>query len=183
MHRPYRKPLVIMTPKSLLRHKLAVSNIKDFTKGSCFHRVLLDDAENDSSKIKLQKDSKIKRVVLCSGKIYYDLWDARQEKIITEIYLLRIEQLYPFPSIATLKELKRFKNAEIVWCQEEPKNQGAWTFIEPNIEEALIELKARTKRPIFAGRRPSASPATGFFDQHKTEQSNLIDQALTLEDK
>ena len=183
MHRPYRKPLVIMTPKSLLRHKLAVSNIKDFTKGSCFHRVLLDDAENDSSKIKLQKDSKIKRVVLCSGKIYYDLWDARQEKNITEIYLLRIEQLYPFPSIATLKELKRFKNAEIVWCQEEPKNQGAWTFIEPNIEEALIQIKARAKRPIFVGRCPSASPATGFFNQHKTEQSNLIDQALTLEDK
>jgi len=183
MHRPYRKPLVIMTPKSLLRHKLAVSNIKDFTKGSCFHRVLLDDAENDSSKIKLQKDSKIKRVVLCSGKIYYDLWDARQEKNITEIYLLRIEQLYPFPSIATLKELKRFKNAEIVWCQEEPKNQGAWTFIEPNIEEALIQIKARAKRPIFVGRCPSASPATGFLNQHKTEQSNLIDQALTLEDK
>ena len=183
MHRPYRKPLVIMTPKSLLRHKLAVSNIKDFTKGSCFHRVLLDGAENDSTKMKLQKDSKIKRVVLCSGKIYYDLWDARQEKNITEIYLLRIEQLYPFPSIATLKELKRFKNAEIVWCQEEPKNQGAWTFIEPNIEEALIQIKARAKRPIFVGRCPSASPATGFLNQHKTEQSNLIDQALTLEDK
>jgi len=181
MHRSFRKPLILVTPKSLLRHKLAVSKAEDFTSGSSFHRVLWDDAEQGSSDTKLVSDKKIKRLVMCSGKVYYDLLEERDNRGIKDIYLMRVEQFYPFPAISLVKELERFKQAEIIWCQEEPKNQGAWTFIEPNIEWVLDRIDAKHKRPIYVGRATSASPATGLASQHKAQQAALVNDALTIE--
>ncbi|ATI42847.1 2-oxoglutarate dehydrogenase E1 component [Pacificitalea manganoxidans] len=181
LHRSYRKPLVLMTPKSLLRHKLAVSKAEDFTEGSSFHRVLWDDAEKGLSDTTLAADDKIKRVVMCSGKVYYDLLEERDARGIDDVYLLRIEQFYPFPAISLVKELERFPQAEMVWCQEEPKNQGAWTFIEPNIEWVLSRIDAQHKRPVYVGRAASASPATGLASQHKAQQEALVNEALTIE--
>ena len=183
LHRSFRKPLVLMTPKSLLRHKLCVSSRKDFVDGSSFHRVLWDDAELGISQTKLVPDEKIRRVVMCSGKVYYDLLEARDERGIDDVYLLRIEQFYPFPAISLVKELERFKDAEMVWCQEEPKNQGAWNYIEPSIEWVLSRIGARHGRPHYAGRPASASPATGLASQHKAQQAALIDEALSIEGK
>jgi len=183
LHRSFRKPLVLMTPKSLLRHKLAISNAEDFTTGSSFHRVLWDDAQKGNSDTKLVEDDKIKRVVMCSGKVYYDLLEERDARGIDDIYLLRVEQFYPFPAISMVKELERFKGADMVWCQEEPKNQGAWTFIEPNIEWVLSRIKAKHSRPRYVGRATSASPATGLASTHKAQQQALVDEALTIEGK
>ncbi len=183
LHRTYRKPLILMTPKSLLRHKLAVSKTDEFTTGSSFHRVLWDDAQHGNSDTKLVADSKIKRVVLCSGKVYFDLLEERDKRGIDDIYLMRIEQFYPFPAISMVNEMKRFKNADVVWCQEEPKNQGAWSFIEPNIEWVQTRIKAKHTRPVYAGRPASASPATGLAAQHKAQQEALVDAALTIEGK
>jgi 2-oxoglutarate dehydrogenase E1 component len=181
LHRSYRKPLVLMTPKSLLRHKLAISDVEDFTNGSSFHRVLWDDAEKGHSDTKLVEDKKIRRVVLCSGKVYYDLLEERDARGIDDIYLLRVEQFYPFPALSLVKELERFPNADIVWCQEEPKNQGGWTFMEPNIEWVLTRIGAKVTRPTYAGRPASASPATGLASQHKAQQQALVNEALTKE--
>jgi 2-oxoglutarate dehydrogenase E1 component len=183
LHRTYRKPLVIMTPKSLLRHKLCVSNIEDFTKGSSFHRVLYDDAEIGHSETELVKDDKIKRVVLCSGKVYFDLLEERDARGIDDIYLMRVEQLYPIANIALREELARFKNAEFVWCQEEPQNQGAWLYFGPHIERILTEVGAKKSRPGYAGRPPAAAPATGQASKHKKQQAALVNEALTLEGK
>ncbi|MGJ8585334.1 MAG: 2-oxoglutarate dehydrogenase E1 component [Marinosulfonomonas sp.] len=180
MHRSYRKPLILMTPKSLLRHKMAVSNTEDFTTGSSFHRILWDDAEKGHSETELVADKDIKRVVMCSGKVYYDLLAERDARGIDDIYLLRIEQFYPFPAMSLVKEMERFKSAEIVWCQEEPKNQGAWSFIEPNIEWVQTRIKAKHKRPVYVGRSAAASPATGLASQHKAQQTALVDEALTI---
>ena len=126
-----------MTPKSLLRHKLAVSRAEEFTDGSSFHRVLWDDAQYGNSDTELKPDDKIARVVLCSGKVYFDLLEERDARGLDDVYLLRVEQFYPFPALSLVKELERFPNADFVWCQEEPKNQGAWFFMEPNIEWVL----------------------------------------------
>ncbi|KIN79285.1 2-oxoglutarate dehydrogenase E1 component [Sulfitobacter mediterraneus] len=183
LHRSYRKPLMLMTPKSLLRHKLAVSRAEEFTTGSSFHRVLWDDAQQGNSDTKLVADNKIKRVVMCSGKVYFDLLEERDARGIDDVYLLRFEQFYPFPAQSAVKELERFKQAEMVWCQEEPKNQGAWTFIEPNIEWVLGRIKAKHTRPIYAGRATAASPATGLASQHKAQQAALVDEALTVKGK
>ncbi|MGB7271030.1 MAG: 2-oxoglutarate dehydrogenase E1 component, partial [Albidovulum sp.] len=181
LHRSFRKPLVLMTPKSLLRHPMCISDAADFTTGSTFHRVLWDDAQKGHSETKLVADKKIKRVVMCSGKVYYDLLAERDARGIDDIYLLRLEQFYPFPAQAVTKELGRFKGAEVIWCQEEPKNQGAWTFVEPNIEWVLGRNKASQPRPRFVGRHASASPATGLASRHKFEQEALVNEALTLE--
>ncbi|MFK7876305.1 MAG: 2-oxoglutarate dehydrogenase E1 component [Paracoccaceae bacterium] len=180
IHRDFRKPLILMTPKSLLRHKLAVSKASDFTTGSSFHRVLWDDAQLGSSSTELVADDKIKRVVMCSGKVYYDLLEERDARGIDDIYILRYEQYYPFPAQSSVHELERFKNAEMIWCQEEPKNQGAWTFMEPNLEWVLKRINAKHDRPVYVGRATSASPATGLASQHKAQQAALIDDALTL---
>ncbi|ASM71220.1 MULTISPECIES: 2-oxoglutarate dehydrogenase E1 component [Roseobacteraceae] len=180
IHRDFRKPLILMTPKSLLRHKLAVSKADEFTTGSSFHRVLWDDAQHGNSETTMADDDKIKRVVMCSGKVYYDLLEERDARGIDDIYLLRFEQFYPFPAQSAVKELERFKNAEMIWCQEEPKNQGAWTFIEPNIEWVLSRIKAKHLRPEYVGRATSASPATGLASQHKAQQAALVDEALTI---
>ena len=183
LHRTYRKPLVLMTPKSLLRHKSAISSKSEFIEGSSFHRVLWDDAQKGTSKIKLVSDSKIKQVVLCSGKVYYDLLEKRDKLNLKNTYILRIEQIYPVPIQALTKELSRFKNAALIWCQEEPKNQGAWSFMEPNIEQILNTLSIKAKRAKYVGRPASASPATGLASQHKEQQDKLIFEALNLEGK
>ena len=183
LHRTYRKPLVLMTPKSLLRHKSAISSKSEFIEGSSFHRVLWDDAQKGTSKIKLVSDSKIKQVVLCSGKVYYDLLEKRDKLNLKNTYILRIEQIYPVPIQALTKELSRFKNAALIWCQEEPKNQGAWSFMEPNIEQILNNLSIKAKRAKYVGRPASASPATGLASQHKEQQDKLVFEALNLEGK
>ena len=181
IHRTFRKPLILMTPKSLLRHKLAVSTASDFTEGSSFHRCLWDDAQQGNSDTELKPDDKIKQVVICSGKVYFDLLEERDTRGIDDVYLLRLEQFYPFPALSLTKELERFKGAKIVWCQEEPKNQGAWTFIEPNLEWVLTRIKSDHTRPRYAGRQASASPATGLASIHKSQQAALVNDALTIE--
>ena len=180
LHRSFRKPLILLTPKSLLRHKLCVSDKSNFIDGSSFHRVLWDDAESGLSETTLVPDKKIKRVVMCSGKVYFDLLEERDKRDINDIYLLRFEQFYPFPAISAVKELERFKSAEMVWCQEEPKNQGSWTFMEPNLEWVLTRIKAKFKRPKYVGRAASASPATGLASTHKNQQEVLVNEALSF---
>ncbi|MCA1749459.1 MAG: 2-oxoglutarate dehydrogenase E1 component, partial [Sphingomonadales bacterium] len=176
MHRPFRKPLVIMTPKSLLRHKMAVSGIEDFLGESHFMRIKSDPAEPG--------DADIKRLVLCSGKVAYDLIEARSDKEAKRTSIVRIEQLYPFPAEPLVVRLKRMKNLEtVVWCQEEPKNQGAWMFARHYIDECLDEAGLGPDRVEYAGREPSASPATGLASRHKEQQERLIAQALGHEGK
>jgi len=178
--RKFRKPLINMSPKSLLRHKLCVSTFEEMGPGSEFHRLLWDDAEYNPSvtQIKLAADSKIKRVIICSGKVYYDLFEEREKNGRNDIYLLRLEQFYPYPDDAMQQELKRFKNAEMVWCQEEPKNMGAWTFVDPFIEESLIAIKAKHTRLRYVGRPAAASTATGISTKHKAEQQAIFDDAF-----
>ena len=173
IHREFRKPLIVMTPKSLLRHKLCVSDLYEFAHGDSFHRLLWDRGDVDA-------DEKIKRVVLCSGKVYYDLFEEREKRGIRNVYLLRVEQLYPFPEQAVQKELSRFPKADVFWCQEEPKNMGAWTFVDSRIEEALVEIGHKSKRPRYVGRKEMAAPAPGTMKLHIKQQSDLVDEALTL---
>ena len=180
LHRDFRKPLVLMTPKSLLRHKLAVSNLEELGDGSSFHRVLWDDAQQGHSDAELVPDESIKRVVVTSGKVYFDLLAERDARGIDDIYLLRIEQYYPFPFQSMIKELGRFKNAEMVWCQEEPRNQGAWSFVEPNVEWVLGKTSARARRLRYVGRHAAAAPATGNLSDHNAQQKQIVDEALSL---
>ncbi len=179
LHRNFRKPLFLMTPKSLLRHKSCVSVIEDFRPGASFHRVLEDDAPTGLvGTVKLAKDEEIKRVILCSGKVYYDLFAAREAKKISSIYLIRIEQLYPFPLKTMARLLARFPQAEIIWCQEEPQNMGAWSFVVPHIEAALAQAGRRDARPSYVGRPEAAAPATGFATLHKKELQTFLEQAI-----
>ncbi len=179
LKRDFRKPLILMTPKSLLRHKRAVSTLAEFGGESSFHRLLWDDAEmNKDGPIKLQKDSKIRRVVMCSGKVYYDLLEERESRGIDDIYLLRVEQLYPFPAKALINELSRFRNAEMVWCQEEPKNMGGWSFIDPYLEWVLAHIDAKYQRVRYTGRPAAASPATGLMSKHKAQLEAFLEDAL-----
>jgi 2-oxoglutarate dehydrogenase E1 component len=173
LHRNFRKPLIIMTPKSLLRHKLCVAKLADMGPGTNFHRVLHEDAP-------LCDDREVKRVVICSGKVYYDLFEEREKRGIKDIALLRMEQLYPFPSKALSAELIERPQAEVVWCQEEPKNMGAWSFVQPEIEHLFADIKHRQSRLPYAGRPAAASPATGLLRRHNREQAQLLDEALTL---
>lgn len=181
LHRKFRKPLILMTPKSLLRHKRVVSTLDDLEQGSRFHHVLWDDAYRlPNQKITLKKDKDIQRVILCSGKVYYDLYAAREAAEIDDVVLIRLEQLYPYPARSVMEVLERFSNAtDIVWCQEEPKNMGAWTFIEPNIEWALDRVEHKQTRVRYAGRSALAATATGLMSQHIKEQKNLVNEALT----
>jgi 2-oxoglutarate dehydrogenase E1 component len=179
MHRNFRKPLVLMTPKSLLRHKRVISHLDMFGPDSTFHRVLWDDAQLlKDQKIKLVADDKIKRVVMCSGKVYYDLYDARENEGLNDVYLMRLEQLYPFPARALVDELGRFPQAEMVWCQEEPKNMGGWSFVEPNIEAVLDSIDAKHKRPVYTGRPESAATATGLMKNHMAQLKAFTHEAL-----
>ena len=179
LKRDFRKPLILMTPKSLLRHKRAVSTLAELSAESSFHRLLWDDAQFlPDQPIKLVKDSKIRRVVLCSGKVYYDLYEEREKRGINDIYLLRVEQLYPFPAKALITELSRFRGAEMVWCQEEPKNMGAWSFIDPYLEWVLAHIDAKHQRVRYTGRPAAASPATGLMSKHLEQLQAFLDDAL-----
>ncbi len=177
MHRDFRKPLIIMTPKSLLRHKNCVSNLNDFDKQNSFHRFLWDHAIDPKSKgfIKLKKPKKIRKVVLCSGKIYFDLLEAREKLKADDILFFRIEQLYPFPAKSLAKELKVYaKNAQFYWCQEEPQNMGAWFSVRDYIQWTLDNIKANNKVISYIGRSPDASPATGYAKRHISQQQEII---------
>lgn len=181
IHRNFRKPLILMTPKSLLRHKRCVSKLSEMAEGTSFHRVLHDDAQTyPGSTVAIQPDDKIRRVVLCSGKVYYDLLEEREKRGTDDVYLMRVEQFYPFPARSLVNELGRFLKADVVWAQEEPKNMGAWTFMEPNIEWVLDRIGARTKRARYVGRHASASPAAGQMSRHQAELKALLDEALTV---
>ncbi len=173
MRRSFRKPLIVMTPKSLLRHKECVSTLADFGPGSSFRRIL---AETDQ----LADPAKVRRVVLCSGKVYFDLVAERRKRKIDDIAILRIEQLYPFPFSRLGVRLSHYPNAEVVWCQEEPENMGAWHFIDRRIERALSGANVKAKRPVYIGRAEAASPATGSARTHLKEQADLVDRALTV---
>ncbi len=179
LKRDFRKPLILMTPKSLLRHKRAVSTLDEMASGSTFHRLLWDDAQlHAGEKIKLVADADIRRVILCAGKVYFDLYEEREKRGIDDIYLLRIEQLYPFPTKALVQELSRFKEAEIVWCQEEPRNMGAWFFVDTFIVWVLNQIGAKHRRARYAGRPASAATATGLMPKHLAQLKNLVDDAL-----
>jgi 2-oxoglutarate dehydrogenase E1 component len=179
LKREIRKPLILMTPKSLLRHKRAVSRLEEMGAGTTFHRVLLDDAQlMAGEKIKLVADDKIRRVVLCSGKVYYDLYEEREKRGIDDIYLLRVEQLFPFPTKALVADLSRFKQAEIVWCQEEPRNMGAWFFVDVFLEWVLNQIGAKHRQVRYAGRVASAAPAAGVMSKHLAQLRDLLEEAL-----
>lgn len=175
MKRDFRKPLIVMSPKSLLRHKLAVSKTEDFIGQTTFHRILWDGARDA-----LAKPADIKRVIICSGKVYYDLFEEREKRGIKDVMILRLEQLYPFPSQALLEELSYYPNADVVWCQEEPKNQGAWFFVRDYIEDVLAKAKLKTQRVVYAGREAASAPATGYAKRHALEQARLVDEALKV---
>ncbi|HVU20229.1 MAG TPA: 2-oxoglutarate dehydrogenase E1 component [Rhizomicrobium sp.] len=181
IHRPFRKPLILMTPKSLLRHKRCVSFLSDMTPGSSFHRVFRDQAEcvPGATTVKLVEDKDIKRVILCTGKVYFDLMEEREKRGENRIQILRIEQLYPFPDQVLALELNRFPKADLVWCQEEPKNQGAWSFVAPRIEETIAHLGGATKAR-YVGRPEYASTAAGLMNQHNAELKAFLNEALSL---
>ncbi len=179
MHRDFRKPLIIMTPKSLLRHKKCVSNLDDFTKKNYFHRILEDHAYlNNSKLIKLKKNNKIKKVVMCSGKIYFDLVEARERAKNDTTVFIRIEQLYPFPVKQLGKELKKYKNAKFFWCQEEPMNMGAWNTARHFIDRTLKIIQVKGENVKYIGRNAAASPATGNLNKHLAEQKEILEKVL-----
>ena len=182
IHRTFRKPLVVFTPKSLLRHKRCISEIEDFTKQNSFHRVLSDRAEYSAyNLIPLAKDDEIEKVILCSGKVYFDLVDERENLKANKVQIVRIEQLYPFPVRTLARHISRFKNAKkFVWCQEEPYNMGAWNHVEPYINRTLEYIKANSTKVIYTGRTPSASPATGFLKKHLAQQLEIVNKAITI---
>jgi 2-oxoglutarate dehydrogenase E1 component len=180
LHRSFRKPLVIMTPKSLLRHKKCVSTLAEMAEGSSFHRVLWDDAQmgNGLTTVTLKPDEQIRRVILCSGKVYFDLLDEREKRGIDDVYILRLEQFYPWPLKSLTNELKRFPGAELVWCQEEPKNMGGWTFVDPWIELTLDKMEIAAKRARYVGRPASASTAAGLMSKHNRELEAFLADAF-----
>ena len=171
MHRNFRKPLIVMEPKSLLRHKLCVSTLDEFKAGSSFHRVL---PETD----KLVADKKIRRIILCSGKVYYDVLEERRKREINDVAIVRVEQLYPWPKDTLKQQLERYPNADLVWLQEEPANMGPWMFVDRRIEFACDELKISAKRARYVGRKAAASPATGLAKVHAAEQAQICNDAL-----
>lgn len=178
LKRDFRKPLILMTPKSLLRHKRCTSTLADISEGTSFHRVLQDDAQLGRDGVKLVKDDKIRRVVICTGKVYYDLLEEREKRGIDDVYLLRVEQLYPFPAKSLAAELARFKKADVVWCQEEPKNMGSWMFVEPYLEWVLKTAGSKVDRPRYVGRPASAATATGLMSKHMAQLQAFLDEAF-----
>ena len=172
IHRNFRKPLVMMTPKSLLRHKLCVSELDLLGAGTRFYRVL---GETE----RLVPDLKVRRVVLCSGKVYYDLFEERAKRGIDDVAIVRIEQMYPWPKDAIKRELARYPNADLVWAQEEPANMGPWTFVDRRIEFLCEELEISAKQAAYCGRRAAASPASGLYKTHNAEQAWICDMALS----
>ncbi|MEQ1612933.1 MAG: thiamine pyrophosphate-dependent enzyme, partial [Hyphomicrobiaceae bacterium] len=183
--RKMRKPLILMTPKSLLRHKRVTSKLAEFGPDTSFRRVLWDDADpirgyKAVDAITLKPDAEIRRVVMCTGKVYYDLYEGREAAKADDVYILRVEQLYPFPARSIMKQMSRFPNADVVWCQEEPRNMGAWSFIEPNIEWTLAQVQGKAKRARYVGRNASASTATGQLSRHLAEQKAIVAESLAV---
>ena len=177
IHRDFRKPLIIMSPKSLLRNKLCISNLEDFSKKNSFHRVLWDHATDPKVNgfIKLKKSDKIRKVILCSGKVYFDLLGEREKLKKDDVIILRIEQLYPFPIKPLVQEIKRYaKNAKFYWCQEEPKNMGAWLLVRDYIQWTLNYIGAKNKEIMYIGRNVAASPATGYAKRHLAQQKEIL---------
>ncbi len=173
LNRSFRKPLVLMTPKSLLRHKLALSPLAEFAEGSAFRFVI---PEIDT----ILPPEQVRRVVLCTGKVYYDLLQRRRDVGAEDVAIMRVEQLFPFPAKTLARELAPFRNADLVWCQEEPENMGAWTYVDRRIEKVLAGIAIAAKRPVYAGRAEAASPATGLAKTHAAEQAALVNAALGL---
>jgi 2-oxoglutarate dehydrogenase E1 component len=173
LKRNFRKPLVLMTPKSLLRHKLAVSSLHEMATGSGFKFIIPEIDE-------LVAPEAVKRVVLCSGKVYYDLLMERRERGIKDVAIVRMEQFYPFPAKSLKSAIEAYKNADVVWCQEEPENNGGWTFVDRRIESVLTCLDGVAKRPRYVGRKAAASPATGLAKTHNAEQAALVNEALSV---
>ena len=176
LKRDFRKPLIIMTPKSLLRNKMCVSKLSDMAEQTAFRRVIKDPDIN-------LKDKNIKKVVICSGKVFYNLYEEREKRKLENVKILRLEQIYPFPHRTLKEELSKTPDAEVVWCQEEPKNMGSWFFVDRKIEDVLMSYKAKFLRPTYAGREEAASPATGSLSRHNKEQADLVNEALTIENK
>ncbi|MBK8210762.1 MAG: 2-oxoglutarate dehydrogenase E1 component [Rhodospirillales bacterium] len=173
IRRNFRKPLVVFSPKSLLRHKLAVSRLADFGPGTRFHRVL---PEADS----LGPDDRVRRIVFCSGKVYYDLLQERRTRGMDDVAIVRVEQLYPWPRLRVIEQCNRYPSAEMIWCQEEPANMGAWTFVLPRLANIMEELGRGPQLPTYVGRAAAASPATGLLKAHEAEQKQLVDRALAV---
>ncbi|HUH84554.1 MAG TPA: 2-oxoglutarate dehydrogenase E1 component [Stellaceae bacterium] len=173
MRRDFRKPLVLMTPKSLLRHPEVPSTLAEMGPGTFFRRTI-DEVDP------LVPDDRVKRVVLCSGKVYYDLRAARRERKIRDVAIIRVEQLYPFPAKAIADSIGRFRAADVIWCQEEPQNMGAWTFIDRRLEQVLVELGGKSRRARYVGRPEAAATATGLLKRHTAEQAKLVDEALSI---
>jgi 2-oxoglutarate dehydrogenase E1 component len=174
IRRSFRKPLVVFSPKSLLRHKLAVSTLSEMGPGTRFRRVI---AEPES----IANDEGVSRLLLCSGKVYYDLIQERENRGIDNVAIARLEQLYPWPRQSIQDQIARYPNAQVVWCQEEPANMGAWTFVLPRLINILEELERKVFVPTYVGRKAAASPATGLFKTHVKEQAELVDRALTVD--
>jgi 2-oxoglutarate dehydrogenase E1 component len=173
LRRNFRKPLIVFTPKSLLRHKLAVSDLSAMAEGSRFDLVI---PEIDA----IAPPEEVRRVVVCSGKVYYDLLTERRQNQINDVAILRLEQLYPFPENTLGRALAAYQRADVVWCQEEPENMGAWNFVDRRIEKLLSRLDSKVRRPIYVGRDASASPATGSARMHAREQATLVAAALGI---
>jgi len=166
MKQPFRKPLIIMTPKSLLRHKLSVSPLEELTRGS--FRNVIDEVDDIDA-------TKVTRVVFCAGKVYFDLLESRRTDGLKNVAIVRVEQLYPFPGEEYAAAIRKYSNArEVVWCQEEPQNQGSWYHIRHRLQEPLSKDHAL----LYAGRAPAAAPATGIFSMHTEQQHGLVDAAL-----
>jgi 2-oxoglutarate dehydrogenase E1 component len=170
--RDFRKPLIVMTPKSLLRHKRCVSGLDDMMSGRTFHRVI---EEHDR---KIAK--KAERIVICSGKVYYDLLEEREKRNINNIAIVRLEQIYPFPHNTLKRVLEERPDAEVVWCQEEPKNMGSWVFVDSRLEDVMSQVGGKFLRPHYVGRPEASSPATGTMVRHTEEQNKLVSDALDL---
>ena len=179
IHREFRKPLVIMTPKSLLRHKYCVSNLDDFNKSNSFHRVLEDHALIKNSKfVKIKKAKKVRKVIICSGKIYFDLLEAREKNKVDDVIFVRIEELYPFPVKSLTKAIRPYvSNSQFFWCQEEPKNMGAWSSVRDYIQWTLDNLGVK-KKLDYIGRKAAASPATGYANRHAKQQKEILDKVF-----
>ncbi len=179
IHRAFRKPLILMTPKSLLRHKRCVSTMKDFTKKNSFHRILEDDAyHTESNLLNLAGDKKISKVVICSGKIYFDLIDSREKTKNNKVVFIRIEQIYPFPLKTLANLVKRYPNAEFIWCQEEPKNMGAWNTVRIYIERSIAMTKIGQSKVRYVGRKASSSTATGNLNKHVAQQREILEKIV-----
>jgi 2-oxoglutarate dehydrogenase E1 component len=173
LHRNFRKPLIVFTPKSLLRHKLAVSPLSDMAEGSRFQFVIPEIDE-------IAPAEQVRRVIICSGKVYYDLLQERRDKAVKDVAIVRLEQIYPFPENTLGRVLRPYINADVVWCQEEPENMGSWTFVDRRIERVLHRLEMKSYRPVYIGREAAASPATGLARTHMAQQARLVMSALGL---